>query len=252
MSVLRIENLSIQFGGLKAVDQVNIDIKQGELVGLIGPNGAGKTTIFNMLTGVYVPTDGNIFLNGEKITGKKPNEIVLLGSSRTFQNIRLFKNMTVIDNIKIAYHNHMTYHYFDTIFKTPKYVKEEQEANEYALSLLNVFNLDSYAYEKAKNLPYGAQRKLEIARALATKPEVLLLDEPAAGMNPTETEMLMNTIKKIKKDFDISVLLIEHDMKLVMGICERIYVVDYGKVIASGSPEEIKRNPDVIKAYLGE
>ena len=252
MSVLRIENLSIQFGGLKAVDQVNIDIKQGELVGLIGPNGAGKTTIFNMLTGVYVPTDGNIFLNGEKITGKKPNEIVLLGSSRTFQNIRLFKNMTVIDNIKIAYHNHMTYHYFDTIFKTPKYVKEEQEANEYALSLLNVFNLDSYAYEKAKNLPYGAQRKLEIARALATKPEVLLLDEPAAGMNPTETEMLMNTIKKIKKDFDISVLLIEHDMKLVMGICERIYVVDYGKVIASGSPEVIKRNPDVIKAYLGE
>jgi branched-chain amino acid transport system ATP-binding protein len=252
MSVLKIENLSIQFGGLKAVDKVNIDIKQGELVGLIGPNGAGKTTIFNMLTGVYVPTDGNIFLNGEKITGKKPNEIVLLGSSRTFQNIRLFKNMTVLDNIKIAYHNHMTYHYFDTIFKTPKYVKEEQEANDYALSLLKVFNLEEFAYEKAKNLPYGAQRKLEIARALATKPEVLLLDEPAAGMNPTETEMLMNTIRKIKKDFDISVLLIEHDMKLVMGICERIYVVDYGKVIANGTPEDIRRNPNVIKAYLGE
>jgi len=252
MSVLKIENLSIQFGGLKAVDNVNIDIKQGELVGLIGPNGAGKTTIFNMLTGVYVPTDGNIFLNGEKITGKKPNEIVLLGSSRTFQNIRLFKNMTVLDNIKIAYHNHMTYHYFDTIFKTPKYVKEEQEANDYALSLLKVFNLEEFAYEKAKNLPYGAQRKLEIARALATKPEVLLLDEPAAGMNPTETEMLMNTIRKIKKDFDISVLLIEHDMKLVMGICERIYVVDYGKVIANGTPEDIRRNPNVIKAYLGE
>lgn len=252
MSVLKIENLSIQFGGLKAVDQVNIDIQKGELVGLIGPNGAGKTTIFNMLTGVYVPTDGHIFLKGEKITGKKPNEIVMLGSSRTFQNIRLFKNMTVLDNIKIAYHNHMTYHYFDTIFKTSKYNTEEQEANEYAISLLKVFDLDKFAAEKAKNLPYGAQRKLEIARALATKPEILLLDEPAAGMNPTETEGLMATIKKVKKDFDISVLLIEHDMKLVMGICERIYVVDYGRVIASGSPAEIKRNPEVIKAYLGE
>lgn len=252
MAILDVQNLGISFGGLRAVDNFEITIEDNELVGLIGPNGAGKTTIFNLLTGVYTPTDGTIYLNGKNTVGKKPNEIVMLGSGRTFQNIRLFKNMTVLDNIKIAYHNRMHYGLFGSIFKTKKFYSEEAEAYDVAIELLKVFDLDMYESELAKNLPYGKQRKLEIARALATDPSILLLDEPAAGMNPQETEELMDTIKLLKTKFKISILLIEHDMKLVMGICERIVVIDYGRIIAKGSPKDIRKNPDVIKAYLGE
>lgn len=252
MSVLTVKNLGISFGGLRAVDDFNIDIGENELVGLIGPNGAGKTTIFNLLTGVYKPTDGLISLNGSSTLNRKPHEIVMLGSGRTFQNIRLFKNMTVLDNIKIAYHNRMSYGLFGSIFKTKKYYEDEATAYEVAIDLLKVFDLDMFQDELAKNLPYGKQRKLEIARALATDPSILLLDEPAAGMNPQETEELMDTIKLIKSRFKISILLIEHDMKLVMGICERLVVINYGKMLAKGSPEEIRKNPEVIAAYLGQ
>jgi len=252
MSILEVENLTIMFGGLKAVDNFNIVVEKGELVGLIGPNGAGKTTIFNLLTGVYVPTEGLIKLNNVSIINKKPSQIVMLGSSRTFQNIRLFKDMTVLDNIKVAYHNEMNYGVFASIFKTKAFKNEEEQANKVAMELLSVFSLESYSKELAKNLPYGKQRKLEIARALATNSKLLLLDEPAAGMNPQETEELMATIKLIKDQFKVSILLIEHDMKLVMGICERIVVIDYGKIIAKGTPKEIRKNKDVIKAYLGE
>ena len=252
MSILDVQNLSIMFGGLKAVDSFEINIKENELVGLIGPNGAGKTTIFNLLTGVYKPTTGVILLNGQKTVLKKPSEIVMLGSSRTFQNIRLFKSMTVLDNIRVAYHNQMSYSIVDGILKNSKYQKEEQKATEIARELLHVFGMESFEKELAKNLPYGKQRKLEIARALATNPSLLLLDEPAAGMNPQETEELMKTIRLIKDKFHVSILLIEHDMKLVMGICERIVVLDYGKIIATGLPEEIRKNRAVIKAYLGE
>lgn len=252
MSILEVNDLTIMFGGLKAVDSFEITIHDNELIGLIGPNGAGKTTIFNLLTGVYKPTKGSIKLNGQQTFTKKTHEIVMLGSSRTFQNIRLFKNMTVMDNIKVAYHNRMSYQFFAGIFHTKKYRQEEAEANRIALELLSIFGMQETKNELAKNLPYGKQRKLEIARALATNPTLLLLDEPAAGMNPTETEELMKTIRLIKDNFNVSILLIEHDMKLVMGICERIVVVDYGKIIATGNPEEIRKNPAVIKAYLGE
>ena len=252
MAVLQVNNLGISFGGLRAVDKFNISIEEKELVGLIGPNGAGKTTIFNLLTGVYKPTDGTISLNGEDTRHLKPHEIVLLGSGRTFQNIRLFKNMTVLDNIKIAYNHLMSYGLLSSVFNTKKYREEEAESNKLAMELLDVFDMKMYANDLAKNLPYGKQRKLEICRALATKPKLLLLDEPAAGMNPQETEELMETIKMIKTKFNISILLIEHDMRLVMGICERIVVIDYGKIIAKGLPEEIRKNKDVIKAYLGE
>ncbi len=250
--ILQADNISITFGGLKAVEDFSINIGDNELVGLIGPNGAGKTTIFNMITGVYKPTEGEIFLNGKKINNQKPSKIVQLGSSRTFQNIRLFENMTVIDNIKIAFHNEMSYGVLRSLFKVFGFVKQEQRAETVSLELLKVFDLDQYKDELAKNLPYGKQRKLEIARALATNPRILYLDEPAAGMNPQETEELMSTINLIKDRFNISILLIEHDMKLVMGICERLVVIDYGKVIARGKPNEIKNNRDVIKAYLGE
>lgn len=250
--VLEVNNLSIQFGGLRAVDDFEIAIKNDELVGLIGPNGAGKTTIFNLLTGVYTPTEGSIVLKQRNLVGKNPSKIVQVGSSRTFQNIRLFKNMTVIDNIKVAYHNEMRYSLIGSIFKTGRYLRDEKKAEKTAMDLLDIFELGGYRDELAKNLPYGKQRKLEIARALATNPSLLLLDEPAAGMNPQETEELMATIRFIKDNFDVSVLLIEHDMKLVMGICERIVVIDYGKIIAKGSPKEIRTNPDVIRAYLGE
>jgi branched-chain amino acid transport system ATP-binding protein len=252
MTILQAENLGIQFGGLRAVDQFNIQINQNELVGLIGPNGAGKTTIFNLLTGVYRPSEGSILLNNQNTIGKKPSDIVMLGSSRTFQNIRLFKNMTVLENIKVAYHNQMSYNLLGSIFKTKKYKLEEKQATQVALELLEVFELQGFKDNLAKNLPYGKQRKLEIARALATNPKLLLLDEPAAGMNPNETEELMETIKLIKDKFKISILLIEHDMRLVMGICERIVVIDYGKIIAKGKPREIRTNKEVIKAYLGE
>ncbi len=252
MSVLVAKNLGIRFGGLKAVDNFNITVKEKELIGLIGPNGAGKTTVFNLLTGVYKPTEGTIELNGKQIINKKVHEIVSLGSSRTFQNIRLFKDMTVLDNIKIAYHNRMSYGIIASIFKTKKFKNEEAIADNIAIELLKVFDLEDKKDTIAKNLPYGMQRKLEIARALATNPKLLLLDEPAAGMNPQETKELMQTIKLIKDKFNLSILLIEHDMKLVMGICERIIVLDYGKIIAKGRPNEIRNNADVIKAYLGE
>ena len=252
MSILAAENLTIQFGGLKAVDNFEINVNENELVGLIGPNGAGKTTIFNLFTGVYKPTIGTITLNGKQINKCKPNEIVMLGSARTFQNIRLFKEMTVLDNIKIAYHNQMNYSFLDAVLKNSKFHEQEKEANETALELLKVFHMEDDQHKISKNLPYGKQRKLEIARALATKPKILLLDEPAAGMNAQETEELMETIKFIKDYFKVSILLIEHDMKLVMGICERIIVLDYGKIIAAGLPENIKKDKAVIKAYLGD
>ena len=252
MSILEVNNLSIMFGGLKAVDSFEINIGENELVGLIGPNGAGKTTIFNLLTGVYTPDEGSILLDGINTIGKKPSDIVLIGSSRTFQNIRLFKDMSVLDNIKIAYHNRMSYGMVASVLKTKKFREEEKIADEVAIDLLAVFDLVQYKDELAKNLPYGKQRKLEIARALATDPKLLLLDEPAAGMNPQETEELMDTIQLLQKNFDVAILLIEHDMKLVMGICERIVVIDYGKIIAKGLPRDIRNNKDVIKAYLGE
>ncbi|MBN2605021.1 MAG: ABC transporter ATP-binding protein [Bacilli bacterium] len=252
MALLEVKDLTIRFGGLTAVDNFELILESNELVGLIGPNGAGKTTIFNLLTGVYAPTEGSIHVDGVNTKNKKPNQIVMLGSSRTFQNIRLFKDMSVIDNIKVAYHNQMTYNLLSSIVKNKKFRREEQEAVDVAVELLKVFGLEQFQNELAKNLPYGKQRKLEIARALATNPKILLLDEPAAGMNPQETEELMETIKLVKERFKVSVLLIEHDMKLVMGICERIIVVDYGKIIAKGSPKEIRKDKAVIKAYLGE
>jgi branched-chain amino acid transport system ATP-binding protein len=251
MAILDINDLSISFGGLKAVDGFRLTIGENELVGLIGPNGAGKTTVFNLLTGVYKPSGGTITLSGTDVSKLKPSDIVLLGSSRTFQNIRLFKNMTVLDNIRVAYHHRMRYSLLEGVFKTKRFRKEERESHEVAHALLDVFNMDAYAHDLARNLPYGKQRKLEIARALATGPKLLLLDEPAAGMNPLETEELMETIRLIKDTFKVSILLIEHDMRLVMGICERIVVLDYGKIIATGMPDEIKKHPDVIRAYLG-
>ncbi len=251
MSLLKTNGIGITFGGLRAVMDFQVDINEGELVGLIGPNGAGKTTIFNMLTGVYQPTEGEIFLDGKNINGKKPYEIVALGLGRTFQNIRLFKNLTVMDNIKIAFQKDMKYSTLDAVFRTKHFKKEEKEIHEKALKLLSLFEMEVDANSLASNLPYGKQRKLEICRALATNPKLLLLDEPAAGMNPQETKELMNTIKFIRKQFDVTILLIEHDMSLVMGICERIVVIDYGKIIAKGTPEEIKNNKKVIGAYLG-
>ncbi len=252
MALLDVKGLTMVFGGLTAVDNFEISINQHELVGLIGPNGAGKTTIFNMLTGVYVPTSGSIEIDGTSVIKKKPSKIVSIGAARTFQNIRLFDELTVLENIKVAYHNELNYTFLDTILRLPKYWSQEKQSREACMKLLEVFDLHTYATEKAKNLPYGKQRKLEIARALATNPKILMLDEPAAGMNPQETEELMATINFVRDEFDIAILLIEHDMKLVMGICERLVVVDYGKIIAKGLPEEIKSNKDVIKAYLGE
>ncbi|MEG0339743.1 MAG: ABC transporter ATP-binding protein, partial [Oscillospiraceae bacterium] len=231
-SVLETKNLGITFGGLKALEGVHFVINQDQIVGLIGPNGAGKTTVFNLLTDVYVPTEGQIELDGNDIVGKKTYQITQNGIARTFQNIRLFKDCTVLDNVKIGMNSQMKYSVLQGVLRTPAYRKEEKAVSKRAHDLLNVFGLDSFAYDQAKNLPYGAQRKLEIARALATSPKVLLLDEPAAGMNPTETMELMNTIKLIRDQFHISILLIEHDMNFVMGICEHIVVLDYGRVIA--------------------
>ncbi len=249
--VLETENLGIVFGGLHAVEDVHFSLKREQIMGLIGPNGAGKTTVFNLLTGVYTPTTGQIMLEGESLLGKKTYQITKLGIARTFQNIRLFKDMSVLDNVRVAMNQKMKYSALAGILGLPSYWREEAEIEEKAMELLRVFHLEGNASDRAKNLPYGQQRKLEIARALAADPKVLLLDEPAAGMNPTETAELMETIKLIRERFHVAILLIEHDMSFVMGICEHLVVLDYGRIIASGTPEEVRTNPKVIAAYLG-
>lgn len=250
--VLKVENLGIDFGGLTAVNNFSMEVYNNEIVGLIGPNGAGKTTVFNMLTKVYVPTRGDIYLNGESTTKMDMIAANKAGVARTFQNIRLFGELTVEENVLLGMHNHISYNLFEGVMRLPKFYKEENAAHEKAMSLLEIFNLKDLADVPAKSLPYGAQRRLEIARALATNPKLLLLDEPAAGMNPQETDELMNTIRFVRDKFNIAILLIEHDMSLVMGICERIYVLNYGMLLAKGGPDEIKNNPEVIKAYLGD
>ena len=251
MAMLDVKNLSISFGGLKAVDDFSITIEKGQLYGLIGPNGAGKTTIFNLLTGVYKPDGGRILLDGKDITGHKAIQINQAGIARTFQNIRLFKELSVLDNVKVGLHNHHKYSTLSGILRLPSYYKVEKEMDERAMELLKVFDLDKEFDYKASILPYGKQRKLEIARALATEPKLLLLDEPAAGMNPNETAELMKTIRFVRDHFDMTVLLIEHDMKLVSGICERLTVLNFGHMLAEGPTSEVLSNPEVIKAYLG-
>ncbi len=252
MALLKVESLSKSFSGLKAVSNLDMEIEQGQLVGLIGPNGAGKTTAFNLLTGVYTPTEGTITFQGKKMNGLPPYKVSQAGIGRTFQNIRLFDDLTVLENVKIAYHQHVSYNTLSGILRLPGYFKGEEDMEKKSLEFLKIFDLDQKADELAKNLPYGQQRRLEIARALATKPALLLLDEPAAGMNPQETHNLMELIRWIREKFDLTILLIEHDMPLVMGVCEHIYVLDYGTVIAHGTPDEIMNNPRVIEAYLGE
>ena len=250
--VLKAQHLGIIFGGLKAVDDFCLEIGESELVGLIGPNGAGKTTVFNLLTGVYQPTEGSYYLCGQKMNGKKTHQVVAAGIARTFQNIRLFKKLTVLENVKVAMNMYMHYSLASSILRLPRFWREEADIEEKAYELLDIVHLKDKADFIAENLPYGQQRRLEIARALATGMKLLLLDEPAAGMNPTETAELLDIINVIRDKFHISVLLIEHDMSLVMKICERIQVIDYGVTIASGKPEEIANNPRVIEAYLGK
>ena len=252
MALLEVKNLGISFGGLRAVDDFHMEIEQGQLYGLIGPNGAGKTTVFNLLTGVYQPNDGYIMLDGENITGKKTIEINKHGIARTFQNIRLFSDLTVLDNVKVGLHNHHHYNTIEGILRLPRYRKVEKEMDEQAMELLKVFELQDHADYLASNLPYGQQRKLEIARALATDPKLLLLDEPAAGMNPNETQELMDTIRFVRDKFDMTILLIEHDMKLVSGICEELTVLNFGKVLVQGVTSDVLNDPQVITAYLGE
>ena len=252
MALLEVKNLGISFGGLRAVNAFDIEIEKGQLYGLIGPNGAGKTTIFNLLTGVYKPDEGIIKLDGENITGKKAIDINKAGIARTFQNIRLFKDMSVKDNVKVGLHNHHPYSTLEGILRLPRYFKVEKEMDERAMELLKVFDLDQEADLLASNLPYGKQRKLEIARALATDPKLRLLDEPAAGMNPNETKELMDTIRFVRDKFDMTILLIEHDMKLVSGICEKLTVLNFGEVLMQGDTSTVLNDPQVITAYLGE
>lgn len=250
--VLSCENVGISFGGLKAVHNFNLTIDEGELIGLIGPNGAGKTTVFNLITGVYTPTEGQIKLAGIPINGQKPHQIVKQGIARTFQNIRLFDHLTVLENLKVAQNKDMNYSIFSGMFRLGRYWKEEAEETDKAIEILDIFDMAKFAYHRATSLPYGAQRKLEIARAMATKPKLLLLDEPAAGMNPTETDELMDTIMNIRNEFGITTLLIEHDMRLVLGICERLTVLNYGEILAEGNPHTIINDAKVIEAYLGK
>ncbi|MBF0778622.1 ABC transporter ATP-binding protein [Streptococcus cuniculi] len=251
MALLDVKKLTKNFGGLTAVGDVTMELHEGELVGLIGPNGAGKTTLFNLLTGVYEPSEGTITLAGTLLNGKAPSKIATLGLGRTFQNIRLFKDMTVLENVLIGLSNHGKNHVFASFFRLPVFYKNEIALREKAIDLLKIFDLDKDAETLAKNLPYGQQRRLEIVRALATEPNILFLDEPAAGMNPQETAELTQLIRKIKNEFNITIMLIEHDMSLVMEVTERIYVLEYGRLIAHGTPEEIKTNKRVIEAYLG-
>ncbi|WP_308696222.1 ABC transporter ATP-binding protein [Stomatobaculum longum] len=252
MAMLEVKNIGISFGGLKAVDNFSLTLEENELSGLIGPNGAGKTTIFNLLTGVYRPDKGSIRLDGKELTGKSIIEINQAGIARTFQNIRLFSNLSVLDNVKAGLHNHYPYTTLEGILRLPRFRAQEKEMNRRATELLEVFHLEQFADTRAKNLPYGSQRKLEIARALATEPKLLLLDEPAAGMNPNETAELMETIQLVQKRFRMTILLIEHDMKLVSGICERLTVLNFGKVLKQGETQEVLHDPEVVKAYLGE
>jgi branched-chain amino acid transport system ATP-binding protein len=250
--LLVVSNLGINFGGLRALDKVNFTVDYGQIVGLIGPNGAGKTTVFNLLTAVYTPTQGSMILAEYSLAGKKTFKIAKFGIGRTFQNIRLFKDLTVLDNVKAALHNEIKYNLFSAVFRMRAYWRDEEAITKKAMDLLSIFGLDIVSDWQASNLPYGQQRKLEIVRALATDPKILLLDEPAAGMNHTETHELMETIRFVREKFGIAILLIEHDMNLVMGICEKIVVLDYGTVIAEGTPEQIKSNKKVIGAYLGQ
>ncbi len=255
MPLLEIKDLTKNFGGLAAVSNVNMQLDDNQLIGLIGPNGAGKTTLFNLITGVYEPSEGEVLLedNGQAVllNGKKPYKIADLGLGRTFQNIRLFKDLTVLDNVLIAMNSKNSENFFSSVFRLPSFYKKEEELKKEAMELLAIFDLQGKADNLARNLPYGEQRRLEIVRALATHPKILFLDEPAAGMNPQETAELTELIRKVQKEFQITILLIEHDMSLVMEVCERIYVLEYGRVLAEGTPEEIKSNPEVIKAYLG-
>lgn len=252
MALLSVKNLVIRFGGLTAVRDFDVEIGESEIIGLIGPNGAGKTTVFNMLTGVYRPTSGSITFLGERVDGKKPNEITAKKMARTFQNIRLFQELTVLENVMISYDYQARSGLFSSMFRLPSQIREEEKMRQDALELLRAFGMEDKAEEKAKNLPYGQQRRLEIARALAANPKLLLLDEPAAGMNPQETAELTGLIRWIKETFHISILLIEHDMKLVMNVCERIVVLSFGEILAQGSPKEIQNNSKVIEAYLGK